>query len=60
MTRSPDSLIPSGAGQPATEKLDDCSPEVKSVTNQNEARSLLVRRDGEEDGGTLRKHIRIS
>ena len=103
MTRSPDSQIPSGAGQPAAEKRDDkafncrqegeanlraattvnvvsassippaitpiqlelfpgraCPLEAKPATVRSTARRNPSRRDGVEDGGTQRKHIRFT
>src|SRR5204862_491315 len=103
MTRSPDSLIPSEAGQPAPEKRDDkafdcrqegeanlqaaikvnvvsasstppaitpiqldlfpgraCPLEAKPATARSTARSNPSRRDGVEDGGTQRQHIKLT
>src|SRR5713226_5880119 len=103
MTRSPDSLIPSGGGQPASEKRDDqafncrqegeanlraatqvivvsasstppaitpiqldlfpgraCPLEVKPATDRKAARVNPDRRDGVQDGGTQREHIKLT
>ena len=103
MNRSPDSQIPSAAGQPAAEKRDDkafdcrqegeanlraatqvnvvsasltppaitpiqldlfpgraCPLEAKPATIRSTARNNPSRRDGVEDGGTQRKHIRFT
>ena len=103
MNRSPDSQIPSGAGQLAAEKRDDkafdcrqegeanlraatqvnvvsasltppaitpiqldlfpgraCPLEAKPATIRSTARNNPSRRDGVEDGGTQRKHIRFT
>ena len=103
MNRSPDSQIPSAAGQPAAEKRDDkafdcrqegeanlraatqvnvvsaslippaitpiqldlfpgraCPLKAKPATIRSKARNTPDRRDGVEDGGTQRKHIRFT
>ena len=103
MNRSPDSQIPSAAGQPAAEKRDDkafdcrqegeanlraatqvnvvsasstppaitpiqlelfpgraCPLKAKPATVRSTARNTPDRRDGVEDGGTQRKHIRFT
>ena len=103
MTRSPDSLIPFDAGQPAPEKRDDkafkcrqegeanpraatevnvvsasstppaitpiqldlipgraCPLEAKPATARNTARRHPRRRDGVQDGGTQRQHIKLT
>jgi hypothetical protein len=103
MTRSPDSLIPFDAGQPAPEKRDDkafncrqegeanpraatevnvvsasstppaitpiqldlipgraCPLEAKPAAARNTARRHPRRRDGVQDGGTQRQHIKLT